>query len=153
MEKCQAFSIALPGDFQFTAKGGELRFAMQDFRDSSCSLQQRLEAQNPPGGKDPKGKKVILQSLGVVQPLVPRESLPSSQLTWTCSNNLQVQQLHVTTYHDEEYTLEVFHSDCIPLKTCQISIESRIRSSNHHGFQWHFFCYTPENEHVASFCT
>ena len=36
MEKCQAFSIALPGDFQFTAEGGELRFAMQDFRDSSC---------------------------------------------------------------------------------------------------------------------
>ena len=32
---------------------------------------KRMEAQNPPGGKDPKGKKVILQSLGVVQPLVP----------------------------------------------------------------------------------
>lgn len=152
MEKCQAFSIALPGDFQFTAEGGELRFAMQDFRDSSCYLQQKTGSSKPPRRQRPKRKESHLAISEGCEPLVPRERLPSNQLTWTCSNNLQVQQLHLTTCHDEEYSLEIFHSDCIPLTTCQIPIESRIRSSNPSWLSVaFFFWYIPENEHVASF--
>lgn len=126
MEKCQAFSIAWPGDFQFTAKGGELRFAMQDFRDSSCYLQQKTGSSKPARRQRPKRKESHLAIFGGCATISSRERLPSNQLTWKCSNNLQVQQLHLTTYHGEEYSLEVFHSDCIPLKTCQISNESRI---------------------------